>query len=220
MSGDAAAAPSSKAAAVTTSKVEVAAAATSKVKSASGPTSSTVVKAAAASSVSGSAMGFAAGVTGGGNAAPVYPTTIADLIKYLGSDDPQVIVISGTYNFVGSEGTESFKACKAYSCDPDNGGQMLLNTLGGCGTNALSDVTIDKAGGQGITVKSDKTLIGTNKATLNGKGLRMVGVSNIIIQNIAITNLNPKYVWGGDAFVLSDTSTIWIDHVTVCNIMI
>ncbi|KAM3089588.1 hypothetical protein ACMFMG_001172 [Clarireedia jacksonii] len=41
-----------------------------------------------------------------------------------------------------------------------------------------------------------------------------VGVSNIIIQNIAITNLNPKYVWGGDALSFSDTNNIWIDHVT------
>lgn len=41
----------------------------------------------------------------------------------------------------------------------------------------------------------------------------MVSVSNIIIQNVKITNLNPKYVWGGDALSLSGTSNIWIDHV-------
>jgi pectin lyase len=28
-----------------------------------------------------------------------------------------------------------------------------------------------------------------------------------------VTNLNPAYVWGGDAFTLSGTSDIWIDHV-------
>lgn len=48
---------------------------------------------------------------------------------------------------------------------------------------------------------------------LPGKGLRLVSVSNIIIQNLKITNLNPKYVWGGDAISLSGTSDIWIDHV-------
>lgn len=41
----------------------------------------------------------------------------------------------------------------------------------------------------------------------------MVSVSNIIIQNIKITNLNPKYVWGGDAISISGSSNIWIDHV-------
>ncbi|KAF3923078.1 hypothetical protein ABW20_dc0105866 [Dactylellina cionopaga] len=168
--------------------------------------------------VKGSPIGFASGVTGGGNAAPVYPSTIAQLKSYLTSSSPQVIVISGTFNFVGSEGTSTFKACNAYSCTIANGGQMLLNTLGGCGSLATSDVTIDTAGYQGIQVKSDKTLVGINNAVLNGKGLRFAGVSNIIIQNIAITNLNPKYVWGGDALSLSGTSKIWIDHVTTSSL--
>jgi pectin lyase len=67
----------------------------------------------------------------------------------------------------------------------------------------------------GIYVHSNKTIIGVgSNGVLLGKGLRMVGVSNIIAQNIMI-NLNPKLVWGGDAFTLSGTSRIWIDHVTV-----
>jgi pectin lyase len=59
--------------------------------------------------------------------------------------------------------------------------------------------------------------LGTN-TVLNGKGLRFVDLSNIIIQNIEITNLNPQYVWGGDAFVFSDTDLIWIDHVTTSSL--
>lgn len=46
----------------------------------------------------------------------------------------------------------------------------------------------------------------------------MAGVSNIIIQNVAITHLNPQYVWGGDAIVMSDTNQIWVDHVTTSNL--
>jgi pectate lyase len=30
-----------------------------------------------------------------------------------------------------------------------------------------------------------------------------------------ITNINPKYVWGGDAITVDDADMIWIDHVTV-----
>lgn len=41
------------------------------------------------------------------------------------------------------------------------------------------------------------------------------GASNIIVQNIEITNLNPRYVWGGDAITLNDVDLVWIDHVTV-----
>jgi pectin lyase len=40
---------------------------------------------------------------------------------------------------------------------------------------------------------------------LQGKGLRIISASNVIIQNIKITDLNPEYVWGGDAITLDDT---------------
>ncbi|ETS82663.1 pectin lyase E [Pestalotiopsis fici W106-1] len=172
------------------------------------------IKRAISSVVSGTPMGFASAATGGGDVDPVYPSTIDELKDYLESSDPQVIVISGEYDFVGSEGTSSYTACNAYSCTPSNGGQALLDTVSGCGTTATYTVTIDTAGFRGINVQSNKTLVGKNGATLNGKGLRLVNVDNIIIQNIAITNLNPQYVWGGDAFVLAGTSNIWIDHVT------
>ncbi|RDW80265.1 pectin lyase E [Coleophoma cylindrospora] len=174
---------------------------------------------AVSSIVTGTPFGFASSVTGGGTAAPVYPTTIAELKSYLTSPDPQNIVISGTFDFVGSEGTKVYQACNIYTCTPSNGGQGILNTLNGCGTNTLYDATIDIAGYEGINVASDKTLVGTGTNTiLNGKGLRFAGVSNIIIQNIEITNLNPQYVWGGDALVFSDTNQIWIDHVTTSSL--
>lgn len=148
-----------------------------------------VGSAAISSVVNGTPMGFASATTGGGDADPVYPTTIDELKTYLTSSDPQVIVISGEFDFSGSEGTQSLDACDSYSCNPDNGGQALLNTLDGCSTTTYS-VTIDTAAYEGINVASDKTLVGKDGATLNGKGLRFVGVENIIVQNIHITELS------------------------------
>lgn len=52
---------------------------------------------AAAISVSGSAEGFAKGVTGGGSATPVYPDSIDELVSYLGDSEARVIVLSKTY---------------------------------------------------------------------------------------------------------------------------
>ncbi|KAF7328527.1 Pectin lyase E [Mycena venus] len=150
--------------------------------------------------VTGTAPGFAAGVTGGGSVPVKVVTNINDLKAALTATGPM--------------------ACNAYCAPPSAGGQSLLNTLGGCGSLPLSTVTLDTAGITGINVQSDKTLVGVNHATLIGKGLRFVGVSNIIIQNIAITNLNPAYLWGGDAFSFSDTSKIWIDHVTVAKYLV
>lgn len=38
------------------------------------------------------------------------------------------------------------------------------------------------------------------------------GVSNIIIQNIHVTDINPEYVWGGDGITIDGADNIWIDH--------
>lgn len=38
------------------------------------------------------------------------------------------------------------------------------------------------------------------------------GVSNIIIQNIHVTEINDPYVWGGDGITIDGANLIWIDH--------
>lgn len=97
---------------------------------------------------------------------------------------------------------------------------MAINKDDWC-TNYQADapsvsVTYDNAGLNPIEVASDKTIIGDGTSgVIKGKGLRMAnGVENVIIQNIRITDLNPQYVWGGDAITLAGTDLIWIDHVT------
>jgi pectin lyase len=55
-----------------------------------------------------------------------------------------------------------------------------------------TSVTYDEAGLDPIIVASDKTIIGSGSAgVIKGKGLRIVGGNNIILQNIHITELNP-----------------------------
>lgn len=46
--------------------------------------------------VSGAAEGFAKGVTGGGSATAVYPSTTAELVSYLGDSTARVIVLTKT----------------------------------------------------------------------------------------------------------------------------
>ncbi|KAF5601750.1 pectin lyase precursor [Fusarium pseudocircinatum] len=167
-----------------------------------------------AQKLSGSAQGFAQGVTGGGSAAAVTPKNIQELVTYLTDKTPRVIVLDRTYDFIGSEGTVKEKGCAPWKTGA--GCQLAINAAGNwCGDNPKVDVTYSKAGTSGINVASDKTIIGVgNKGIIKGKGLRFVNVKNIIVQNIHITNLNPQYVWGGDAFTFSGTSKIWIDHCT------
>ncbi|KAF9252360.1 CAZyme family PL1 [Penicillium roqueforti] len=177
---------------------------------------------AAAVGVSGAAEGFAKGVTGGGSATPVYPSTTAELVSYLGDSSARVIVLSQTFDFTSTEGTTTSTGCAPWGTA--SACQVAINQNDWC-TNYEPDapsvsVSYDNAGVLGITVKSNKSLIGSGSAgIIKGKGLRIVsGASNIIIQNIAITDINPKYVWGGDAITIDNSDLVWIDHVTTARI--
>ncbi|KAH7058611.1 pectin lyase fold/virulence factor [Macrophomina phaseolina] len=179
---------------------------------------------AVAAGVVGSAEGFAKGVTGGGSATPVYPSTIAELTSYLADDKARVIMLNKEFNFLKSEGTATEKGCRPASnkC-PGNGGQDAINHASWCdngnaGTGSTSiTVTYDKAGVSGLTVGSNKSIVGVgSKGVIRGKGLRLAnGAKNVIIQNIHITELNPQYIWGGDGITLDGTDLVWIDHVKV-----
>ncbi|KAK4109244.1 polysaccharide lyase family 1 protein [Canariomyces notabilis] len=170
------------------------------------------------SAVTGAAEGFAKGVTGGGSATPVYPKTNAELVSYLGDSQARVIYLDRTFDFTGTEGTAKETGCAPWGTASNC--QTAINKNSWCDNyqpNAPKvTVNYDKAGILGITVKSNKSIIGVgSKGIIKGKGLRMVsGVKNIIIQNIHITNLNPQYVWGGDAITIDNADLIWIDHVT------
>jgi len=180
---------------------------------------SAFAKAALGVGVTGAAEGFAKGVTGGGSASPVYPTTNEELVSYLGDSSPRVIILTKTFDFRGTEGTASGTGCAPWGTG--SGCQTAIDQNGWCTSyqpNAPKvSVSYDKAGVLGITVKSNKSLVGQGSSGgIIGKGLRIVsGASNVIIQNIKITNINPQYVWGGDAITLDNTDLVWIDHVTV-----
>ncbi|KAK2016280.1 pectate lyase [Colletotrichum eremochloae] len=172
----------------------------------------------AADAVQGSAEGFAKGTTGGGSAAPVYPSTTAQLVSYLTDSSPRVIVLTKTFDFRGTEGTTSGTGCAPWGTG--SGCQTAINKDNWC-TNyqpnaPKTSVKYDNAGLNPIKVSSNKSIIGQgNKGVIIGKGLRITGgAKNIIIQNIHITNLNPQYVWGGDAITLDGSDLVWVDHVT------
>ncbi|KAK7532343.1 pectin lyase A precursor [Phyllosticta citribraziliensis] len=177
----------------------------------------------AAVGVVGAAEGFAHGVTGGGSATPVYPSTTDELVSYLTDDEARVIILNKEFDFTGTEGTVTEDGCRPASNTCGSSGQDAINEAEWCTNGNAGDgsttisVTYDKAAILGISVGSNKSLVGEGtKGVIRGKGLRMVsGASNIIIQNIHITELNPQYIWGGDALTVNDADLIWIDHVKI-----
>lgn len=173
---------------------------------------------AQAAGVSGSPVGFASGTTGGGDAAAEAPSDISQLTEWLGDDTPRVILIDKEFNYLTSEGVCTDCKC----CIPDSNicgsaGQNAIDNSDWCGDYPTTTCTYDKAAIESITVGSNKSIVGVGSdGVIRGKGLRMTsGATNVIIQNIHITELNPQFIWGGDAITLDGTDKIWIDHVKV-----
>ncbi|KAG6951291.1 hypothetical protein JG687_00013716 [Phytophthora cactorum] len=199
--------------------------------------SQTPAPASGGSTSAGSVPGFGAGTTGGGNAKPVYPKTIKELATYLSDTKPRVIVLHQEFKFINTEGSTKESGCRPTNnqqCLAKNNGfkgqdailmdgDSTMQQTGGCDSGGKSiEVTYDNAAKTPLSVASDKTLVGEGiKGVLNGKGLRIEG-SNVIIQNILITNLNPHLVWGGDAISIGGSGeapkNIWIDHVKISSV--
>ncbi|GMF46913.1 unnamed protein product [Phytophthora fragariaefolia] len=187
----------------------------------------------------GSAPGLAAGTTGGGNIAPVYPASLADLRNYLMDSQPRVIVLTKTFDFRGSEGTKTETGCRPKShrdCIAKNNGykgqDVILQSggfanTGGCVQGTSVKITYDLAAVKNpLIVTSNMTLRGMGTSgVIKGKGLWIRG-NNVIIQNIHITQLNAHLIWGGDAIYiqgLNDGKTpmerVWIDHVKISTLV-
>jgi pectin lyase len=116
--------------------------------------------------VTGAAEGFAKGVTGGGSATAVYPTTTAELVSYLGDSSARVIILDRTFDFTGTEGSVTATGCAPWGTGSSC--QTAINQNSWCDNYEASapdvSVTYDVAGILGITVKSNKSIIGSGTA--------------------------------------------------------
>ncbi|RLN95845.1 hypothetical protein BBJ28_00024119 [Nothophytophthora sp. Chile5] len=195
-----------------------------------------VVRSAAAINT-GTAPGLASGATGGGDVDPVYPTSIDELTSYLSDDEARVIILQQEFDYRDSEGSTTEDGCRPLSNQEciaaDNGckGQDVIlqsggmSNTGGCIDGISVEVTYDNAGPNPLQVLDNKTIRGVGTSgVIIGKGLWIVG-SNVIVQNIHITNLNPHLIWGGDAIYIQGVDggetameNVWLDHVKISSI--
>ncbi|KAE9576408.1 putative pectin lyase E [Colletotrichum fructicola] len=176
---------------------------------------------AANAQVQGKPFGFAAGTTGGGSATPQYPSSLAELKTWLTDSTPRVIMINRTWDFRNTEGTTSTQCCsdnRTTKCPGGtSAGQAWIQDTCDAASGTWVSCTYDNAARTPIDVGSNKSIVGVGTSgVIIGKGLRVRGGnSNVIIQNVHITNLNPQYVWGGDAITLDGADRIWIDHCKI-----
>ncbi|KAF9001399.1 pectin lyase-like protein [Hymenopellis radicata] len=163
----------------------------------------------------GTPFGQATGTTGGGSATAATPSSLAELTTWLSDSTARTIVLTSVFDFTSNEGTTTGKICKPWTCSPNP--QLAIDQNSWCenyeADAATGTATYYTAGLTPLKVASNKTLLGKgSNAGIKGKGLKITGASNIIIQNIRITDINAQYVWGGDALQIDGGSYIWVDH--------
>lgn len=121
-------------------------------------------------------------------------------------------MLDRTFDFLESEGKTSGQCCLEHTCNNGNKPQSYIADT--CTAGTWVSCTYWNAPRKAVDIKSNKSIVGVGtKGVIRGKGLRLRGgTSNVIIQNIHFTDLNPQYVWGGDAITLDGADRVWIDH--------
>jgi pectin lyase len=161
----------------------------------------------------GKPYGFGSAVTGGAGGSTVTVSTAAALVAAVSGNAAKIIQVSGTIDFTGSAGMTSASGCYVAQC-ASGSSEYILGQLGACDGKSTFEVSYDAAGATPLAIGSNKTLVGLGAhATIKGRGLIFnSGVSNVIVQNLTITNINPQVVWGGDAVSFAGAKNVWLDH--------
>ncbi|WP_169449806.1 right-handed parallel beta-helix repeat-containing protein [Paludibacterium yongneupense] len=178
--------------------------------------------------------GFAHGTTGGSAGPIVHPRTLRELEDALcmshdahgvcTDSSPRVVLIDRVFDFRGSlvqDGTALLHetGCRVRAC-PDGAGQLALDRVDFCHGRESTPVEVDRAGVRALlTIGSNKTLRGIGAdAGIVGTGLMLRSASNVIVQRLTISDINPQAVWGGDAITLDGVDHVWLDHLRVAQI--
>jgi pectate lyase len=176
-------------------------------------------------------VGFGSGTTGGEGGEVVTVTTPDELKAalcntFVGSactdTARRIIRLSSVIDFRNTEGSQTSVGCTSSNnaCTVNGKREQLLNTQGQCSGKPMYDIAYDAAGTTPLRVGSNKTLIGIGaNAGIKGKGLMIAGgMSNVIVRNLSITDINDGVVWAGDAITIDNASRVWIDHNHIARI--
>jgi pectate lyase len=178
-----------------------------------------------AKSAVGAPIGYAAvpgnnllTTTGGGQLTPTYATSCSDLQTLLAMDDtPRVVVIDN--RTIDCTNPMTVSAC-ILPCDSSTGDtRNYYRVLTGAdcsssGGTATTTTTTKTQNSTTIFVQSNKTLLGTGTTSgISAADLYLQStVSNVIIQNLSLTNVNPDLAQDGDAVTIDGAHHVWVDH--------
>jgi len=188
------------------------------------------------------AEGFGASTTGGDAGNIVVASDSASIRKYLQSNDAVTILVpEGTYDFrqfrnaVTEAKSKSRTWCKK-TCDEKNAVTGKTNTFYRITFKANSCADLNESGVQivqesenlqqwenWITTKPNKTLVGMGRgANLRGASIAIrsnEGSYNHVYRNLAIYDVNPHLIEGGDGLETVGTASahvkkFWADHIS------
>jgi pectin lyase len=131
---------------------------------------------------------------------------------------PRIVQIATVIDYTGSEGKAAGVGCFYSDCaNPTFNARILDFQSAYCINRTKFDVQYDKAGhpSQSLLVGSNKSLVGIGAgAGIRGKGIYVSkNNSNVVIRNLAITDINDGIIFAGDAITLDGSDRVWIDHV-------
>ncbi|PAU66269.1 hypothetical protein BZL41_02545 [Pseudomonas sp. PIC25] len=165
--------------------------------------------------------------TGGGSTAPIQVTSCDQLVSALNSSSPAVVQIPNTT--IDCRTTARVQQACSFTCakqDPANPSKLFYWVETGSNTcesikESMKFYEISFKGRVNktrneryVVVKSNKTLegLGANSRVL-GASFYLKDVSNIIIRNLAIEQVNPDLIEAGDGISMMNTHHIWLDHL-------
>ncbi|KAI9157935.1 family 1 polysaccharide lyase [Paramyrothecium foliicola] len=70
-------------------------------------------------------------------------------------------------------------------------------------------LTARLSGSRKVAVKSNKTIVGRNGASLDNIGLTIDKAKNVIVRNLKFTKVKSE---NGDAITITETTNVWVDH--------
>ncbi len=169
-------------------------------------------------------VGFAAGTTGGAAGSTVTVSTCSALTSALESSSAQVIQVANT-SIDCRTADRVVEACPldcSYWNDDGKTWYRVPTSTQTCSdfyASASSSTVSVTRNDISIDVQSNKTLIGLGSSSkIIGASLNLNGVDNVIIRNLAISNINPALVEAGDGITVEDSSNVWVDHVAFSQI--
>jgi len=150
-----------------------------------------------------------------GNGRVYWVDSEAALLSAVSGDTPAILLIlEGVYDFTLVPGRAS-KACSV-ACTPNTPVATQTLASSSCETTATLFSTYSTY--ETARVGNNKTIIGLGKgATLRNLRLDLSGSSNVIVRNLALTDVNPGIFHDGEGIQLAPADHVWIDHCTFKN---